>query len=424
MNLTLQDMVQKYWDFLLFVLDSYIKDKCQTTAAALTYQTLFAIVPAFGVGYMLLEVFPAFEGLDKQFEEFIFSNIVPENAAVVQEYLISYSAQARSLGVVSILFIVVTSFLMLFTVERTFNQIWQVQQPRQGAQRFLMYWAVMSLAVPFVGTSIVTTSYIQTLPFISEVTESTRGLHLFQILLGSGFLTLVYLVVPNCYVRPRHALIGAVLTSIIFEMSKTAFTEIMAMSDFEAIYGTFAAVPLFLIWLYVTWTLVLAGAELVKSLGVYRFEAEEDVEAPLVQVILILELFYQAHQKGDVLRDQDIRRHTRRIHLELWPEIKAQLGNMGLIRTLEGGGMILARDLNEVSPWDIYQYLGWRLPSEVKGNENWENELAARFEEIFSATHEGLSGDLETLFKSGGLGTASAGSSSGESVTSIQEVNK
>ena len=79
------------------------------------------------------------------------------------------------------------------------------------------------------------------------------------------------------------------------------------------------------------------------------------------------------------MRDQDIRRHTRRIHLELWPEIKAQLGNMGLIRTLEGGGMILARDLNEVSPWDIYQYLGWRLPSEVKGNENWENELAARF---------------------------------------------
>ena len=87
---------------------------------------------------------------------------------------------------------------------------------------------------------------------------------------------------------------------------------------------------------------------MVKSLGVYRFEAEEDVEAPLVQVILILELFYRAHQKGDVLRDQDIRLHTRRIHLELWPEIKAQLSQMGLIRSLEGGGMILARDLNEV----------------------------------------------------------------------------
>ncbi|MFN3238955.1 MAG: YihY family inner membrane protein, partial [Pseudomonadales bacterium] len=268
MNATWSNRLRQLWQFLLFVQDSYVKDKCQTTAAALTYQTLFAIVPSLGIGYMALEFFPVFAGLDEQFESFIFSNIVPENAAVVQEYLISYSEQARSLGGVSIVFVVVTAFLMLFTIERTFNQIWQVQEPRHGAQRFLMYWAVMSLAVPFVGMSIVTTSYIQTLPFISEVSESTRGLHLFQIILGSGFLTLVYLVVPNCYVRFQHALIGAVLTSIVFEVSKTLFTEIMAKSDFEAIYGTFAAVPLFLIWLYVTWTIVLAGAEFVKSLGI------------------------------------------------------------------------------------------------------------------------------------------------------------
>jgi membrane protein len=401
MNATWSNRLRQLWQFLLFVQDSYVKDKCQTTAAALTYQTLFAIVPSLGIGYMALEFFPVFAGLDEQFESFIFSNIVPENAAVVQEYLISYSEQARSLGGVSIVFVVVTAFLMLFTIERTFNQIWQVQEPRHGAQRFLMYWAVMSLAVPFVGMSIVTTSYIQTLPFISEVSESTRGLHLFQIILGSGFLTLVYLVVPNCYVRFQHALIGAVLTSIVFEVSKTLFTEIMAKSDFEAIYGTFAAVPLFLIWLYVTWTIVLAGAEFVKSLGIYRFEAEEDVEAPLVQVILILALFYQAHQKGELIKDQDIRRQTRRIHLELWPEIKAQLMALGLIRAVEGGGMILARDLNEVSVWDIYNKLGWRLPEHVKGKEQWEQVLAEQFSEIFQATRTGLGGDLESLFKYG-----------------------
>jgi membrane protein len=202
-------------------------------------------------------------------------------------------------------------------------------------------------------------------------------------------------------VRFQHALIGAVLTSIVFEVSKTLFTEIMAKSDFEAIYGTFAAVPLFLIWLYVTWTIVLAGAEFVKSLGIYRFEAEEDVEAPLVQVILILALFYQAHQKGELIKDQDIRRQTRRIHLELWPEIKAQLMALGLIRAVEGGGMILARDLNEVSVWDIYNKLGWRLPEHVKGKEQWEQVLAEQFSEIFQATRTGLGGDLESLFKYG-----------------------
>ncbi len=399
MNEVWSERLRQAWSFLLFVQDSYVKDKCQTTAAALTYQTLFAIVPLLGIGYIALEFFPVFEGLDQQFESFLFSNIVPENAAVVQKYLISYSEQARSLGGVSAIFVLITAIFMLFTIERTFNQIWQVREPRHGAQRFLMYWAVMSLAMPFVALSIVTTSYIQTLPFISDVSESTRGLHLFQIILGSGFLTLVYLVVPNCYVRFRHAFTGAVATSIVFEVAKTLFTEIMAKSDFEAIYGTFAAVPLFLIWLYVTWTLVLAGAEFVKCLGVYRFEAEEDVEAPLVQVLLILELFYRAHQRGEVIKDQDIRKHTRRIHLELWPEIKASLNGMGLIRTVEGGGMILAKDLNEVSVWDIYAELGWPLPATVKGSEDWERTLATQLDEIYVSSQQKLGSDLESLYK-------------------------
>jgi len=101
------ERLRQAWNLFLFVQDSYVKDKCQTTAAALTYQTLFAIVPLLGIGYIALEFFPVFEGLDQQFEAFLFSNIVPENAAVVQEYLISYSEQARSLGGVSAVFVVV-----------------------------------------------------------------------------------------------------------------------------------------------------------------------------------------------------------------------------------------------------------------------------------------------------------------------------
>ena len=290
---------------------------------------------------------------------------------------------------------------MLFTIEGTFNDIWQVKEPRHGAQRFIMYWAVLTLGAPFVIASIVTTTYIESLPFVSDVSESTRGLHIVPILLGTGFLTLVYVVVPNCYVRFRYALIGAGFTAVVFEISKVLFAEIMAKSNLEAIYGTFAAVPLFLIWLYISWTLVLFGAEVVKSLGAYRFEEDEEVEAPLFQVVLILELFYLAHQKGEVLHDQDIRRHTRRIHLELWPEIKAQLMEMGLIRNLERGGMILAKDLNEVSVWDLYQTLKWQLPAQVKGELAWEKTLSSQFSELYQKSENDLKGDLETLFKEG-----------------------
>lgn len=398
---TLQERLKQFWKFLRYLQQSFSEDNCQTTAAALTYQTLFAIVPLLAIAYTLFESFDAFQGLTAQFEDFIFANIVPENAGVVQDYLLSFSQQARNLSIPSVILVIGTSFLMLFTIERTFNDIWQVREPRHGAQRFLMYWAVLTLGAPFVVASVITTTYIESLPLISDVSESTRGLHVVPIILGSGFLTLVYLVVPNCYVRFSHALTGAVVISIVFEVSKVLFAEIMAKSNFEAIYGTFAAVPLFLIWLYVSWTLVLMGAELVKSLGIYRFEAEERLEQPLFQVVLILELFYLAHQTGSVLRDQDLRRHSHRIRLELWPEIKAQLMELGLIRTLDRGGMILAKDLNEVSVWDLYQHLAWPLPTNVKGERAWEKTLSQRFSDLHDQGQGGLQGDLETLFKEG-----------------------
>jgi membrane protein len=398
---TLQDKLKQIWNFFRYLQKSFSEDNCQTTAAALTYQTLFAIVPLLAIAYTLFESFEAFQGLSSQFEEFIFANIVPENAGVVQDYLLSFSQQARNLSIPSVILVLGTSFLMLFTIERTFNDIWQVKEPRHGAQRFLMYWAVLTLGAPFVVASVITTTYIESLPLISDVSESTRGLHIVPVLLGSGFLTLVYLVVPNCYVRLRHAVIGAVVISIVFEISKVLFAEIMAKSNFEAIYGTFAAVPLFLIWLYVSWTLVLMGAELVKSLGIYRFEAEAQLEEPLFQVVLILEYFYRAHQEGSVLRDQDLQKHSNRINLELWPEIKSQLMEMGLIRTLERGGMILAKDLNEVSVWDLYQHLAWQLPTNVKGEGAWEKTLSQRFTELHTRSEDGLRGDLETLFKEG-----------------------
>jgi len=401
MESLMKGKLRRLWNFVRYLQKSFAADNCQNTAAALTYQTLFALVPLLAIAFVIFESFSAFEGLSRQFEEFIFSNIVPENAGVVQEYLVSFSSQARNLSIPSVVMVIGTSFLMLFTIESTFNEIWQVREPRHGVQRFLMYWAVMTLSAPIIVASIFTTTYIESLPYISDVSESTRSLHFVPILLGTGFLTLVYVVVPNCYVRVSHAASGAAFTAVAFEISKVLFTEIMAKSNLEAIYGTFAAVPLFLIWLYISWTLVLLGAEVVKSLGVYRFEEDEDVEAPLFQVVLILELFYLAHQKGEVLRDQDIRQHTRRIHLEHWPEIKAQLMEMGLIRSLDRGGMILAKDLNEVSVWDLYRTLNWQLPADIKGELVWEKTLSTQFSELYEKGANDLKGDLETLFKEG-----------------------
>ena len=159
--------------FASYLLRKFLDDHCIETASALTYQTIFAVVPLLTVAYLLINAVPALAGVDKQIEDFIFTNIVPENVGVIREYLSDFSTQARRLGAVSLGFLAFTAFWMLLTIEKTFNRIWHVNEPRQGFQRWLMYWTVLPL-VPFVVIAgIVITGYVVTLPYVSDVATSS-----------------------------------------------------------------------------------------------------------------------------------------------------------------------------------------------------------------------------------------------------------
>ena len=187
--------------------------------------------------------------------------------------------------------------------------------------------------------------------------------------------------------------------ALIFELAKVTFASIMSKSSYEAIYGTFAAFPLFLVWIWVSWTIVLIGAELVKSLGVYRFGGNQSIEAAFFQVILVLELFFLAHQKGEVVTETDIRKFGHRINLEEWTEMRSKLMDLNLIRIVEKGGLVLSRDLNEVSIWDLYEQLDLPLPQQVKGDKSWEKKLSGRFSDLYEGSKSALREDLEGLFK-------------------------
>jgi membrane protein len=320
------------------VLKRYVDDGCQATAAGLTYQTLFAVVPLLTVMYAVLNAVEAFKDLSAEVEGFLFDNVVPENVVNLQDYLHDFSTQAQSLSVPSLAFLGITAFLMLFTIERTFNEIWRVREPRQGYQRFLMYWAVLSLGPILVGMGFLITTYLMALPLLSDVDQYTGALGYLPILLSAAMLTLVYVAVPNCAVSFKDAVVGGLLVAIAFEMAKYLFGFVMSRSSFEVIYGAFAAVPLFLLWIYVSWSIVLMGAELVKALGVFRHDGGEQLEAPLFQIVVILELFFHAHQKGVVVREEDIRRCGARIDLEHWNDYRQRLIKLNLIRSVDKGG--------------------------------------------------------------------------------------
>lgn len=378
----------------------YLDDGCQSTAAALTYQTLFAVVPLLTVMYSMFNAFAAFEGVNRQIEDFVFSNVIPENVDVVQQYLSSFSEQAQNLSGPSLALLAATAFLMLYTIEKTFNEIWRVREPRGGYQRFLMYWALLTLGPMLIGVGFAISTYVVSLPLVSDVTAGTSALQFVPFFMSASIFTLIYLTVPNCLVPFKHAAIGGVAVATAFEIAKYSFADIMASSSFEVIYGTFAAVPLFLLWIYVSWTIVLVGAEFVKGLSVFRYNHEAHLESPFVQLLLIIELFYRAHERGDVISERDVRKLAARIDVSHWNDLRALLMDLDLIKSVDGGGIVLTKDLKDISVWDLYQKVPFDMPQQVGGDLPWERALNDRLRKIVGNSSEYLKVSLESLFQS------------------------
>lgn len=267
----------------------FIRNQGILNASALTYTTLFAVVPLMTVTYAMLAAIPSFQGVGDQLQGWIFSNFVPATGAVVQDYLADFSSQARKLTAVGVAFLAITAIMMMKNIEAAFNRVWRVTEPRKGLSSFLLYWAVLSLGPILIGLGLVLTSYIASLPLISSATEiagKLRLLSLLPMLLSAVAFTLLYAAVPNCRVPVKYAAIGAIVVAILFEAAKRGFAFFVTQfPSYELIYGAFAAVPLFLAWIYITWIIILLGAELTRSLTIWRGE-DRYSSAPHLHVLL------------------------------------------------------------------------------------------------------------------------------------------
>lgn len=398
-----QAKIEGFWLYLKLLFGNYVEDKCQSTAAALTFQTLFAVVPLLTISFTVLDWFEAFGDMGDTLRNFLFANFLPDTVLIVEEYLQLFSEQARKLSAPSIVVLGITAFLLIFTIEKSFNQIWRVHEPRQGFQRILMYWAILTLGPIMVVAGIAITTYLFSLPLLSDFTLGGAGrlLALLPIAMNTFVFTLMYAAIPNCWVPMRHALIGGVVVAVAFELVKQLFGTVMAATDFQVIYGTYAAVPLFLIWLYVSWTIVLFGAELTKGIYLYRSHSSKVMEPPLIQILILLEQFFRSHQRGEVVTDRQIAELSRRVDMKNWHEYKSQMLELGLIRPVDRGGLVLSKDLKELTLWQLYDELPWPLPLNFnESSAGWETTVNKRLADILDKGQSSLDMELETLFRS------------------------
>ncbi len=351
--------------FVRFLIKRFMADNAPHSAAALTYTTLFAVVPVMTVTFSMLSVIPAFQGVGEQIQNYVFSNFVPSTGAVVQGYLHAFSNQARQLTWVGVGVLMVTALMMLLTIEKAFNTIWRVRQPRRGISSFLLYWAVLSLGPLLLGAAFATTTYVTSLVLFSGP-EALLGagvvLRLTPLVLSIAAFTLIYAAVPNTRVPLRHALVGGTFTAVLLELARRGFgLYVMFFPNYELIYGAFAAVPLFLLWIYLSWIIVLFGAELVCGLS--SSHAWRTRRLPrLLLVLVLLRILHDYQQQGREVRLRDVQRAGWALPDEEWSQVMGFFERERLASRTDGGGWVLCRDLAHYGLAELLARQPWPLP--------------------------------------------------------------
>lgn len=353
--------LKEFLRFCRHVYQNFMADGCRQHAGSLTYMTLFAIVPLMTVTYTMLSLIPTFQDVGGNIQTFLFDNLMPSASEQITGYLHEFSQQARKLTVVGVVFLAVTAYLMLKNIETTFNAIWHTHSNRKGLSSFLLYWAILSLGPLFIGLGFMISTYLLSIAVLVEEVDSTgigrELLGLAPLLLQALTFTLIFAAVPNTRVPMKHAAIGGLLTAITFESAKKLFTVIVANTSYDFIYGAFAAVPLFLLWVYLCWMIILAGAEFVHSLSSYEPRNSRD-HHPLIVAVGLLDLFYQRHKVGKTVSDRDIQSTPwllgkQSLPARRWQSLRNTLLENSIIRVTDDGKYILGQDLHQLSLWQL-----------------------------------------------------------------------
>ncbi len=364
--------------FVALVIERFARHEAPQNAAALTYTTLLSLVPLMAVTLAVFSAFPVADRVYEVVQDFVFENFVPTSGEVLQQYLSEFSAKASRLTGTGAAFLVVAALLLMATIDRSLNAIWEVKASRSLAGKFLIYWAVLSLGPVLIGASVLVTSYIVSLPILSEAASSGLGrqlLGLTPVVASAIAFTMVYAVVPNRRVRFAHALLGGAFAAVLFEVAKRAFGYyITQFPTHEAIYGALATIPVFLIWLYLSWIMVLLGAEVTHCLGIYRWSSRDQGRSRIgmgdaIDVLLALD---EAAAEGDELSTKRLARQRQRWLEPQLEDLLNQLRSLHWVHMTRDGGWVLARRLDDATLRDLQATRAFNLPH--PGDPDWPDD--------------------------------------------------
>jgi len=390
--------------FIHLILKRFGRDQCMRIAAALSYTSLLALVPLGAIAFAILKAFPVFDNIQDQIKALLFENFLPESVEGAQSYFDHFIGQTEGLTAIGIVALAVTAIMLLSTIEAALNCIFHVKATRPFVPRLMMFWAVITLGPLLLGGSLSLGTYLYALSEWAGA-GSIPGLggvmaRLLPAVLAIFAFTVFYAIVPYRPVKVLHALIGGLSAGVLFGVLRRLFAlYISAFPAYQTIYGALATVPIFLIWMYLSWAVVLIGAEIAASLPEWgRARAAEgfDDMASARKLDAALVSLERLWRKG---RGEEVCHPTRNPKREdvLSQSLEA-LRHAGFVALSDRGDWLLVRDPEVLRIADVAHGLGLApnpddLPT---GGPLWRKHLK---ESLGGAKGNGYGRTLRELFE-------------------------
>ena len=266
------NLIKNILSSILEVSRATIEDRCFYRAAALAYNGLLTLVPFLSIVLLIVATVPIMSPLESKAENFLFSNLFPDSSQLLHSEIKTLALQARKLSWISIAFLFVTVFILLKNIEDAFNHIWKITPKTVNLLNYLFRYTIYLVVMPcLLGAILLANSYLQSVlnahgaiiapTPLTNITQLIPGILIFIMLLG------LYKFVPRAKIPFFAAGLGALFSTVIFLTTKFLFMlYINSFSDYKILYGTFAVLPIFLIWLYIIWVIILIGFELIRHI--------------------------------------------------------------------------------------------------------------------------------------------------------------
>ncbi|MDO5505178.1 MAG: YihY family inner membrane protein [Pseudoxanthomonas suwonensis] len=352
-----------------FLWRRFLDDRLFEAAGALSYTTVFALVPLSMVVLGILSAFPGFHDLQAALLDFIFSNFVPSAADGVKKGLAVLQENIPRLTTAGVIGLVLSLLVTLNSVETTFNRIWRVSTARPQVSRFLVYWTVLTLGTLIAAASIALSSRL----FALAIFETGAGRFLEHLMLSLAPLfiellcfTAIFRVVPHRTVKWRHALAGGMLSVLLFELIKWGVGLYLAsFKTYQILYGALAALPILMLWIYLTWIAVLLGASFAAAISAFRYQPAA-MRLPLgyemYGLLRMLGRMALARRQGLGLHSEELQRLDPMLTDNLVQDFLGALDDANIVSRAESGEWVLARDLSTLTLAQLYEACHLRVP--------------------------------------------------------------